>query len=94
MRPLTMINGVVLGSSLSIAVSLVAVLFVYILLGDEYPRLQDEFRPLLASTLIFFSLTAISGVSFYTLLTNHKTVVICQIAMWGGVAATTWYYWP
>lgn len=94
MRPLTVINGVVLGSCLSIAVSLAAVMFVYILLGEEYPRLQDEFRPLLASMLIFFGMTAISGASFYTLLTNHKTYRFCQIAMWSGLAVTTWYYWP
>jgi len=91
---MTVINGVVLGSCLSIAVSLAAVMFVYIVLGDEYPRLQAEFRPLFASMLIFIAMTAISGASFYTLLTNAKIRYGLQVAMWVGLAATTWYYWP
>ena len=94
MRPLTVVNGIVLGSCLSIAVSLLAVMFVYIILGDDYPRVQHEFRPLLASTLIFFGMTAISAASFYSMLTNRKSAAILQFAMWIGLAATGWYYWP
>jgi uncharacterized membrane protein len=94
MRPIAVINGVVLGSCLSIAVSLAAVMFVYMVLGDEYPRLQAEFRPLLASMLIFLAMTAISGASFYALLTNLKIRFGLQLAMWVGLAVTTWYYWP
>ena len=40
MRPLTMITGVVLGSCLAISVSLALVLIVFLLPGDEYPRLR------------------------------------------------------
>jgi hypothetical protein len=92
MRPLAVINGVVLGSCLSIAVSLAAVMFVYLLVADESPRLQAEFRPLLASMLIFLGMTAISGASFYTLLTKRRTRTGFQIAMWAGLLATSWYY--
>jgi hypothetical protein len=94
MRPLTVINGIVLGSCFSIAVSLLAVMIVYLILGDDYPRVQQEFRPLLASTLIFFGMTAISAASFYSMLTNRKTAPIFQVAMWLSLAATGWYYWP
>ena len=94
MRPLTVINGIVLGSCLSIAVSLLAVMIVYLILGDDYPRVQQEFRPLLASTLIFFGMTAISAASFYSMLTNRKTAPIFQVAMWLSLAATSWYYSP
>ena len=94
MRPLTVISGIVLGSCLSIAVSLLAVMIVYLILGDDYPRVQQEFRPLLASTLIFFGMTAISAASFYSMLTNRKTAPIFQIAMWLSLVATGWYYWP
>ena len=92
MRPLAVINGVVLGSCVSIAVSLAAVMFVYLLVGDESPRVQAEFRPLLASMLIFLGMTAISGASFYTQLTKRKTRTGLQIAMWAGLLATAWYY--
>ena len=79
---------------MAITVSLAAVLVVFLVLGDDYPRVQSEFDALLASVLIFLGMTAISGVSFYTLLINHKTRFIAQAALWGGLAATTLYYLP
>ncbi|MGI9272312.1 MAG: hypothetical protein ACR2QT_11090 [Woeseiaceae bacterium] len=94
MRPLAVVNGIVLGSCASIAVSLLAVMVVYIILGDEYPRVQDEFRPLLASTLIFLGMTVISAASFYSLLVNHKTAPYLQAILLAGLFATGWYYWP
>ena len=94
MRPLTVINGIVLGSCLSIAVSLLAVLIVYLILGDEYPRVQDEFRPLLASSLIFLGLTLISAASFYAILRNSRAAIYLQASMWAGLVATGTYYWP
>ncbi|MDA0705615.1 MAG: hypothetical protein O2805_03100 [Proteobacteria bacterium] len=92
MRPLAVINGVVLGSCLSIAVSLAAVMFVFLLLGADHPRLQAEFRPLLSSMFIFFGMTAISGASFYSLLTKRRSSMSLQLAMWAGLLATTWFY--
>ena len=94
MRPLTVITGIVAGSCLSIAVSLAAVFFVYLILGDEYPRVRHEFKPLLASMSIFLGMTAISALSFYTLLFNHKAARWLQLAMWAGLAATAYYYSP
>ena len=94
MRPLTVITGILLGSSLAITVSLAAVLFVFLIVGDDNPRVQDEFRPLLSSISIFFALTAISAVSFYTLLINHRVRNLCQFLLWAGIAATAWYYIP
>ena len=94
MRPLMVFTGFVLGSCLSISVSLLAVMIVYLILGDDYPRVRHEFHSLLASTLIFFGMTAISAASFYSLLTNRKIVVILQVAMWLGLVATAGYYWP
>jgi len=94
MRPLTMINGILLGSCLAISVSLAMVLIVFLVLGDEHPRLQHEFRPLLTSMLIFLGMTVISAASFYSLIINHRARVWAQGLMWLGVAVTTWYYWP
>lgn len=94
MRPLTMITGILLGSCLSISVSLILVLVVFLVLGDEYPRLQHEFRPLVVSTTIFLGMTMISAASFYSLLVGHRWRYLAQGLMWLGLAATTWYYWP
>ena len=94
MRPLTVITGVLLGSSLSIAFSLGAVLIIFAVLGDEYPRLEREFRPLLASFSIFTVMTAISAASFYSMVTRHPLRGVAQAGMWVGFAATGAYYWP
>ena len=94
MRPLTAINGILLGSCVAITVSLAAVLVVFLILGDDYPRVQNEFDALMASLLIFIGMTAISAASFYTLLINHKFRLVAQVALWGGVVATTLYFLP
>ncbi|MGI9220764.1 MAG: hypothetical protein ACR2QS_06990 [Woeseiaceae bacterium] len=94
MRPLAVITGIIAGSCLSIAVSLAAVLFVYLVLGDDYPRVRHEFGPLVASLCIFLVMTAISAASFYTLLIKHRLMPYLQLAMWMGLAGTTFYYMP
>lgn len=94
MRPLTMITGILLGSCLSISISLALVLIVFLILGDEYPRLQHEFRPLVTSMLIFLGMTAISAASFYSLVIGHRARYAAQGLMWLGVLCTAWYYWP
>ena len=94
MHPLTVVTGILLGSALSITVSLTAVMLIYLILGDEYPRLAHEFSALIDSTLIFLGLTAISGLSFYSLLKRLRSRWWLQAAQWTALAATTYYYWP
>ena len=94
MRPLTVITGVLLGSSLSIAFSLGAVLVIFIVLGDEHPRLDREFGPLLASFSIFTIMTVISAASFYSLVKQHPLRGLAQAAMWAGFVAIGVYFWP
>ena len=94
MRPLTMITGIRFGSCAAITISLGLVLVVFLLLGDEHPRLQHEFRPLLTSMLIFLGMTAISAASFYSLLVGHRARFLALGLMWLGLLGTSWYYWP
>ena len=94
MRPLTMITGILLGTCVSISVSLMLVLVVFLVLGDDYPRLQHEFRPLMVSMTIFLGMTMISAASFYSLLIGHRGRYLAQTVMWLGLAATASYYWP
>ena len=94
MRPLTAVNLIILGSCFAIAFSLAAVLIVVVVLGDEYPRLQSEFDPLLQSFLLFLVMTAISAASFYSLIKEHRLWLWGQGAMWLGLLATGWFYWP
>lgn len=94
MRPLTVITGILLGSCVAITVSLAAVLFVYLILGTDHPRIAHEFRPLVTSMLIFLGMTSISGLSFYTLLIEHRARYGVLAIMLTGLAAISWYYLP
>ena len=94
MRPLTVVTLIVLGSCFAIMVSLTAVIIIVLILGDEYPRLQHEFDPLLRSLGVFVLMTAISFASFYSLLKNHAARYWVHAAMWAGLLLTGWYYWP
>ncbi|MGB5247593.1 MAG: hypothetical protein WBM54_15415 [Woeseia sp.] len=94
MRPLHAITGIVLGSCLSISVSLAAVMLIFLILGDDYPRLNDEFRGLAASLAVFLGMTAISGLSFYCLVKQLRYRQLAQAAMWLGLTGVGWFYWP
>jgi len=94
MRPLTAVTLIILGSCFSISVSLAAVLVVVLVLGDEYPRLQREFDPLLSSFVLFVIMTAVSAASFYSLIKKHRLRFWAQGAMWLGLLVTGAYYWP
>jgi len=94
MRPLTVVTGILLGSCLSIAVSLAAVLFIFVLLDDEFPRLSYEFRDLVTSLFIFMGMTAISALSFYWMLIAHPKRKFAQWFLWAGLVATVYFYWP
>ena len=94
MRPLTVITGIMLGSSLSIAFSLGAVLIIFSIVGGEHPRLEREFGPLLTSFGMFSVMTAVSAASFYTLVKHLPGRWIAQALMWVGLVAIGIYYWP
>jgi hypothetical protein len=94
MRPLTVITGIVLGSCLSITISLVAVLIMFLVLRGEHPRLMAEFDAMRASLALFSAMTAISALSFYGLLIRHKWRLPAQVLMWAGVVLAGFYYWP
>lgn len=94
MRPLSVVTLIVLGSSFAITFSLGAVLLVVLILGDEYPRLQREFDPLLASFALFIGMTAVAAASFYTLIKDHAARLWINAAMWGALFGVGYYYWP
>ncbi len=94
MRPLTVVNLIILGSSFAITFSLAAVLIVVLILGDEYPRLEHEFEPLLDSFTVFLGMTAISAASFWGLIHNRHWKYWAHAGMWFALFATGWYYWP
>jgi hypothetical protein len=94
MGPLTVINGILLGSCLSIAFSLAAVVLMFLVVGRGQPQLEHEFPNLVSSLFIFLSMTAISGMSFYMLIRHHRARWLAQAVLWAGLAVTAYYYWP
>ena len=94
MRPLSVVTLIILGSSFAITFSLSAVLVVVLVLGDDYPRLQREFEPLVQSWFLFLGMTAIAAASFYTLIKNHAYGYWLNAAMWIALFGVGYYYWP
>lgn len=94
MRPLSVVTLIILGSSFAITFSLAAVVLVVLILGDDYPRLQREFDPLIRSLGLFVVMTLIAAASFYTLLINHAARYWVNAAMWAALCGIGYYYWP
>jgi len=94
MGPLTIITGILLGTSFSIAFSLAAVLIIFWFLGDAYPRLDHEYPALLASFALFSVMTVISAASFYAMLKTQPARWALQAVMWCCLVAVGGYYWP
>ena len=94
MRPLSVVTLIILGSSFAITFSLAAVVLVVLILGDDYPRLQREFDPLVESLALFLGMTALAAASFYTLIKNHAARYWLNALMWAGLFGVGYYYWP
>ena len=94
MRPLTVLTGIILGSAGSIAFSLAAVLLMFAIHSDEYPRLAREYDVLVRSLLLFTALTAVSAASFYSLLKNRRYWQAWQAATWVLVAVIAYSFAP
>ena len=94
MHPLTMVTGILLGSSLAISLGLAVVVFLFFLLGEDHPQLATEFRPLLKSTGLFVGQTALCAGGFIGLIKRRPWRWYAQGAMWLGLALILLYYWP
>lgn len=94
MSPLIFVNGVVLASAASITLGLLITLLLVLLLGDEYPRLAAELRPLLGNAAVFAIMTAFSAMSFLGLVRRWRWRWLAQGAMWLSLAGVVLYYWP
>ena len=94
MRPVTVVNAIVLGSAAAITFGLTAVLFIYLVLKGRHPQLAQEFGPLAKSAGQFALLTMVSGMSFYAMVKTLRWRWVAQVAMWLTVIAIGALYWP
>jgi len=92
-RPLTVLNGIVLGSAAATTFGLGATLIVFLILSGETPRFREE-MPLLAGYLaIFVGLTAVAAISFIGQARETPWRRWAQAALWALLAGLAALYW-
>jgi hypothetical protein len=94
MHPLTVITGILLGSAASIAAGLLVVMFLFVLLSGDHPRVRAEIGPLVLNAGLFLAMTVICAASFIGLVKQRRWWWLPQLGMWGGLALLVLYYVP
>ena len=94
MRPLVVLLGIVMGSTVSIAAALLLTGLVFLLLPEYGARLADEKRPLLAACLISVFLAGLAVTSFYGELRTRSWRYAAHGALVLVLAMVLWVYWP
>jgi hypothetical protein len=94
MRPLVVLLGIVMGSTVSIALGLLMTGAVFLLLHDSDSRLADESRPLLASCLLSVVLAAVAAASFLGELKERRWRFLAHAGLLAMLALAIWTYWP
>lgn len=93
MRPLTVLTGIVLGSSAATTFGLGATLIVFLVLSGEFPRFRAELPSLALYMVLFCGLTALAAVSFIGQARERPWRRWAQLALWGTLAALAMAYW-
>jgi hypothetical protein len=93
MRPLTVLTGIVLGSSAATTFGLAATLVVFAVLSDEHPQFRSELPLLGVYVAIFVGLTALAGVSFIGLARQRPWRRWAQAALWATLCVLAAIYW-
>ena len=93
MRPLTVLTGIVLGSSAATTFGLGATLVVFLVLSGEFPRFRAELPLLARYFALIFGLTALAAVSFIGQARERPWRRWAQLAMWAALAALAALYW-
>ncbi len=94
MRPLAVLIGIVMGSTVSIALGLVLTFIVLLLLPEARDRWAGEQAALITATLLTLSLAAVSALSFYGELRSRRWRFGPHAALVALLCLTTWLYWP
>jgi hypothetical protein len=92
-RPLTVLTGIILGSSAATTFGLGATLVVFLVLSGEVPEFRAELPMLAFYLVLFIGLTALAGVSFVGQAKNRPWRRWAQGAMWGALAGLAALYW-
>jgi hypothetical protein len=94
MRPLVVLLGIVMGSTVSIAAALLLTGVVFLLLPEYGTRLAEERNPLITACLLSVLLAAIAATSFYGELRTRSWRYAAHGALLLMLAFALWTYWP
>ena len=94
MQPLTVLTGILLGSAASIAFGLAVSVIVSLFVSKEAPQLAAELGALWQHTLVFTVLTGVCALAFLGLVKRTRWRWYAQSAMWLGLVAVAYGYWP
>jgi hypothetical protein len=94
MRPLVVLLGIVMGSTVSIAAALLMTGTVFLLLPEYGPQLADERGPLLVACLLSLALAGIAFASFYGELRSRSWRIPAHGALVVMMTIVLWTYWP
>ncbi len=94
MRPITVLNGIIMGSCGSIFIGIAVTLVIFLVLGPENPSLQRELGPLTLYAAMFAALTGLSAWAFVGQLLLKSWRWWAQAVMLVAVAAVVFYLLP
>lgn len=92
MRPLTVLTGIVLGSSAATTFGLAATLVVFAILADEHPQFRAEIPLLALYLVIFIALTAMAALGFVGLARSRPWWRWAQAGLWSALVALATLY--
>ena len=94
MRPLVVLLGIVMGSTVSIAVALLMTGVVFLLLPEYAHRLAEEKYPLLTACLLSVVLATVAAASFYGEVKSRRWRFAAHGALLVMLILSLWTYWP
>jgi hypothetical protein len=94
MRPFVVLLGIVMGSTVSIAVALMMTGVVFLLLPEYAARLAEEKSPLWTACLLSVFLAAFSAASFYGEVKTLRWRFAAHAALLVMLILSLWTYWP
>lgn len=94
MRPLTVLLGIAMGSSVALLAGLAMTLAVFMLLPEYSERLGGERLPLFVAVAWALALAVTSAAAFVGELRQHPWRRVAMGAMVAAVAGLAWTYWP
>ena len=94
MRPLVVLIGIVMGSTVSIAVVLLMVGVVFLLMPESAGRLAEERQPLLLACAVLVPLAGVASTSFYGELRERSWRFAAHVGLLAMLAVALWTYWP